>query len=474
MAGLFSILGFTRQSMQVQQAAMETVKNNIANVNTPGYSRLRARITENAPIREGKLIFGQGANVSEVQALRDRFIEIRLAQEQKKSGYYSDLSTGLKQLEDVFNESGQNGLQKTLQDFFGSLLELSSDPSNISLRQGVLLKAQTLTTNLRTKALTVQELKEQANGRVDFLAGKANDLLNEIDDLNRQLVQTEAGSIDSGALRDKRNVALQELGQLMEVSSYEAPNGSLIVTTGKGRVLVSETGERTISTSISGTTGTSRVLVDGTDITDELLSSESGSIGAQLDFQTNILADVSTRLDLLAQDLRDRFNAVHQQGFDLLGNAGQAFFVPATGTISATTIQVGITDPKRIAAAGVGSTPGTSAGPGDNTNIRALYDFSQQLPSTIPIPAALTGMTYSDYLLQLTTDIASQTSNANDSLETQTALILQLQRQRESVSGVSLDEEATDMIRYQKAFEASSRFFSVINQLTEEVLRLAG
>jgi flagellar hook-associated protein 1 len=474
MSGLFSILGFTRQSMQVQQAAMETVKNNIANVNTPGYSRLRARLVENAPTREGRLIFGQGASINEVQALRDKFIEIRLGQEQKKSGYYSDLSTGLQQLEEIFNESGGSGLQNSLTEFFGSLLQLSSDPASIPLRQNVLLKAETLTVSIRTKALSVQELKEQANGRIEYLSGEANRLMGEIDTLNRQIVQTEAGSVDSGGLRDSRNVAVQELAKLMDVSYYEAPNGSLMVTTGKGRVLVSETGTHSLSTTISSTSGLTRVLLDGEDFTDELISSESGSIGAQLDFQGNTLADVSSRLDLLVQDLRDRFNVVHAQGFDLQGNAGLDFFVPASGAITAMTIRVGIRDPNLIAAAGVGAVAGTSAGPGDNTNIRALYDMSKALPNTIPIPADLTGLTYGDFLLQLTTDIASQTSNASDSLESQSAVLLQLQRQRESVSGVSLDEEATDVIRYQKAFEASSRFFSVISQLTEEVLRLAG
>lgn len=219
---------------------------------------------------------------------------------------------------------------------------------------------------------------------------------------------------------------------------------------------------------------TTTIVLEGEDITEELRASESGRLGAQLDFQKDILDDVFSRLNLMVQDLRDRFNAVHAQGFDLQGNPGQTFFVPAAGAITALNIQVGISDPALIAAAGPGSVAGTSAGPGDNTNIRALYEISKQLPTTPPVPTALTGVTYGDFLLQITTDIANQTAVSEGALENQTAILLQLQRQRESVSGVSLDEEATDVVRFQKAFEASSRFFNVINQLADDILRMAG
>ena len=476
MSGLFSILTFTRQALQTQQLGLEVAKNNIANVNTPGYCRQRPQFVENYPFRQGQLIFGQGVSVSEVEVLRDKFIEIRLGQEQKKSGYYDDLSTGMQQLEQIFNESNGDGLQNSLTEFFGSLLKLSSDPTSMPLRQNVLLQANKLTLNIRTKSSSLQELRGQADGRMKQLVVETNRLLEEIDVLNKQITPMENGGLDSGGLRDRRDLALQELGKILDISYVELSNGSVMVSTGDGRALVTESGIKRLST---GTTGaginaTTTILLDGDDITEELRSSESGRLGAQLDFQKDVLGDVFSRLNLMVQDLRDRFNAVHAQGFDLQGNPGQPFFVPAAGAITALDIQTGISDPSLIAAAGPGAVPGTSAGPGDNTTIRALFEISKQLPAAPPIPAALTGVTYGDFLLRITTDIANRTVFAEGALESQSAILLQLQRQRESVSGVSLDEEATDVVRYQKAFEASSRFFNVINQLADDILRIAG
>ncbi len=476
MGGLFSILTYSSQALQTQQQALEVVKNNIANVNTEGYARQRAHITENDPVRLGNLIYGQGASVSEIQTLRDKYIEIRLAREQCQTGYYETLSSSLSQLEQIFDESQGTGLQTSLTEFFGSLMQLSADPSNTSLRQNVLLKADILATDIRTRAADVLELKDLADTNIQTMVAEANRLMEEIDGLNKQIIPIENGGLDAGGLRDRRNLALQELGKLMDISYYDAPNGGTLVSTATGRALVTEAGFKQISTGISstGSQGITTILLDGEDITQEMRSRESGKIGAQLDFQADMLNGVTANLDLFVQDLRDRFNAVHAQGYDLNGNAGTAFFAPASGSFQATDFRVSIQDPALIAAAGEGTTAGVSAGIGDNTNVKALFEISNKLPATSPIPAALNNLTYGNFLLTMTTNIANKVTNTESALESQQAMLLQLERQRESVSGVSLDEEAADVIRYQKAFQSSSRFFNIINSLTDELLNMVG
>jgi flagellar hook-associated protein 1 len=204
--------------------------------------------------------------------------------------------------------------------------------------------------------------------------------------------------------------------------------------------------------------------MDGTDITGEITS---GTLGAALHLRDTVYGQVHERLDTLATDLMNRINTQHRAGYDMSKppQAGGDLFTlvtsSQTSTHAASRFQVAISDSSKIAA-------GLTAAATDNGNAKAIFNLSE---STNGAPG---GLTFQDYLSGLSTYIAQNTQTNEDNLTAQQALLTQLQRQRESASGVSLDEEAADMIRFQRAFEASSRFFSMINDLTAELMKLVG
>jgi flagellar hook-associated protein 1 len=449
-----------REAMLAQQQALEVTRNNIANVNTDGYCRQRAQIVEVPPARIGNLVLGRGASVEEIEVFRNKFVELRLSQQMQKSGYTQGQSVGLNQLQAIFNESSGSGVQDALTAFFGSFLQLASDPSSTPLRQDVLAKADRLASILSERSTSLRTLQLQTDEQVRASATEINRLTEQINLFNEQIVPMERGGLDAAAIRDQRQVALNSLAEQIDISYYENDNGTVVVSTSSGRALV--TGGRSkpfeFGTDANGFTA---ILTDGTDITNEI---SFGELGAALHLRDTVYKEVHDQLDTLAGDLMSRVNAQHQLGYDL-GNppqsGGDLFVLSSSSGHVASRLQVAITDVSKIAA-------GLTTDPGDNGNAKAIYGLVETTSAT------LNNLSFQNYVSGLSTYVA-QTTQANEAdLDAQQLLLTQLQRLRESESGVSLDEEAADMIRFQRAFEASSRFFSVINDLTAELLNMVG
>lgn len=463
MSGLFSSLQMGQEALQAQQLALEVTRNNIANVNTPGYSRQRAQIVENTPTRIGNLVMGRGATVAEVEVYRNKFVEVRLSQQMQQSGFAEGQSIGLNQLQSIFNESSGGGVQDALTAFFSSFMQLASDPSSAPLRQDVLAKANDLTSVLKERSTSLRTLQLQTNEQVRSSAMEINRLTEQISKLNEQIVPLESGGLDSAAIRDQRQVALNNLAEQIDISYYENDNGTVVVSTSTGRALVTAGRSKPLDFGTDAN-GFSTILTDGTDITSEI---SAGKLGAALNLRDTVYEQVHDQLDLLAGDLMSRINAQHKAGYDRSNPpqlGGDLFTLSGSsgaGGHVASRLQVAITDVSKIAA-------GLTTAAGDNGNAKALFGLAEQTAG------ALGGLSSQNFMSGISTYISHAAQANEEDVNTQQLLLIQLQRQRESESGVSLDEEAADMIRFQRAFEASSRFFSVINALTEELLGMVG
>jgi flagellar hook-associated protein 1 FlgK len=453
MSGLFDGLRVSLNSLSNWQTAMSVISDNVANVNTEGYSRKRV-ILESLPgevLPYGTLT--NGAEISRIQSVRDGFLERRILVELQELGTLKGQEFGLKQIESIFSGVGA-GIPDQLSTFYNSFLELSADPSSIALRQGVISSGENLASAIRDTAHNLDTLDLDSRAQIKDSVKKVNELLTRIAQINDQLGASEARGIDGGALLDERNRLVRELSEEIGILTYNTESGTQVITTASGKNLL--TGSRVTELEVADAAAGPQILYKGQDITTEI---RSGKLGGYLSFQLNHLPTFKTALNTFAAELAAGVNAVHQNGIDLDGNAGGDFFIATPGN-EARTISVDLSDPRTVAA----SAPGT--GIGDGTIAQGIADLRDQKT------AGLGDQSLNGFYSELIFEVGLENRFVEGSLETQSSIIADLSAQRESVSGVSLDEEAVNLLQFQRSYQASARVIQVIDILLEETINL--
>lgn len=456
MSSLSSSLGIAVRSLLAEQGALETTSNNIANVNTPGYSRQRPDLVESPTVQIGSLLFGTGVQLQQVTSLRDSILELRLDQETQQQGKLDAFVNSSQQIQSLLNEAAGNGLQGPLSAFFNSLSQLSTNPSDMNLRQGVLTAAQNLAGAFNQTAANLQTLRSNVDRAVSQSVNGINDLTAKIAQVNAQVSAAVGSGQNAGALVDQRNQLIQQLSSLVDVSVIDAGKGSITLTTSSGAPLVVGNQSFTLTTATNPLTGMQDVFSQGQDITATITG---GALAGQLQTRDSEIPSVLSGLDTLASNLANAVNTQHQAGYDLNGAAGGNFFVPppAGGVGAAAALQVAITDPSKIAASGTGAA-------GDNGNINAISAMQSQ--------AIVAGKTPMDYYAGVVYQVGNDLATAQSAQQTQGLVMQQLQNMRGAISGVSLDEEAANLIRYQRAFQAAGQVASVVNSLFDVAINL--
>ena len=456
MSTLFGSLSIALRALLAQQGALNTTSNNIANVNTRGFSRQRAVLREEPPVLYGSLLFGAGVGIEKVESIRDRVLELRIYQETQQDGKLEAFLGAMRQVESLFNEAQGGGLQGVLSKFFDSLLALSANPSDLPLRQAVLTGAQNLTDAFNRTANNLAALQNNLNQSVVQIVDEINRLTVEIADLNRRVSTLEGASQEPGAFADRRNLLIRQLSRLVDVAVIDAGGGSLTITTSAGTALVVGDTSVPLSTQVDSTTGFQHISVQGTDITTKLVG---GRIGGFLELRDQTIPSVLADLDNLAASLANNFNSQHRAGFDLSGAPGVDFFVPppGSGVGAAATFAVALTDPAQLAASSDGA-------PGSNSNLTALVALRDQ--------AIVAGQQPIEFYAGLVSRIGNDIATALAEQEAESLVLRQLENQRLAISGVSLDEEAVNLLRFQRAFEAAARVVAVVDELTQTAINL--
>jgi len=455
MGGLTGSLDIALQSLLTQSAALDVTSNNIANANTPGYSRQRAVLDEMTPQVVGSLTLGQGVQMSQVQSVRDQVLEMRIAQETQTQGQLSAYVGGTNQLQSLFNETQGVGLGGPLSQFFSSLQNLSTNPSDLTLRQNVLNAGQALASSFNQTSSGLTQLKSGLDQSVQNTVTQVNQLTAQIASVNAQVESAQAGGHDAGQFLDQRNQLIDQLSNLVDVSAAQANDGSVTLTTTNGTALVVGTQSFVLQAQVDTGSGTQHVYAQGQDITSRIAS---GQLGGLIQARDRAVASAQTSLDNLAYNLANAFNAQHAQGYDLSGSKGGNFFtLLSSSTGAAAQLSVALTNPAQAAA----SSDGTA---GSNGNALALAGIQNQ--------AVINGQSPSSYYSSLIASIGGEAQNAQSQQTAQQLVMQQLQNQRASVSGVSLDEEATNLVQYQNAYAAAGKIVSIIEQLTQVTLNM--
>lgn len=454
MSGLFGTLSVALSGLLAEQGALEITANNVANINTEGYSRQRPVLVAGDPVVQAPVTLGTGVVLQSVESLRDPILELRLNQETQQEGYLNTTVGAMQQVETMFSGTDAD-IGARLSDFFNSLNQLSSDPSNLSRRQAVLTTAQNLATSFRNTANNLQSQRGSVDLSVQQTVGQINQLTEQIAKVNQQVSALENLHEDAGAFIDQRTTLIRQLSQLVDVAVVQSDNG-ITLTTSAGNVLVTGNLSFALDTRLDPS-GVQHVFTQGSDITGRLVS---GQLAGLIAVRDQKLPGLLSNLDSLAAGFSNAINQAHVQGVDLNGAPGANLFVPPPpGPGAAVSMAVAISDPAQIAAAS-----STDPSSGNNANVALLLAVQNQ--------AVAGGKTPSDFYSNLVFQVGNDVANGAAELDASGLILNQLQDQRNSVSGVSLDEEAANMIRYQRAFEAAARVITTISDMTSTVIQL--
>ena len=456
MGTLNSALSIIVGSLDADQGAISVTTNNLANANTPGYDRQIVQFSENDPIQEGNLSFGTGVTLEQAQTVRSNVLQIQLNQETQASGQLDSFVSGMSQVETLFNETTGTGLQTPLSAFFSSLQQLSTNPSDSSLRVGVISAAQNLATafNQSSSALTTQQ--SDLNQSVEQSVGEVNNFTTQVAQLNNQISGLTESGEDPSALIEQRDVVLQNLSNVIGISIIGGDNNNITVTTGNGSPLVVGNQSFALQTQTNTATGMQDVFSQGQDITSQI---SAGELGGQIQVRDQQIPSILNQLDTLASSIENSVNTQSQAGYDLNGNPGTNLFTtPPVGVAgAAATMGVAISNPSLVAA----SSDGTA---GSNGNANALAAIANQ--------AIVNGQTPSDYYSGTVFQIGNAVSNATAEQTAAQQVTQQLQNQIGALSGVSLNEEAANLTKFQQAYDASARVVTIISDLTNEAINL--
>ena len=454
MSSLNASLATALSGLIAEQGAIETTTNNVANVNTPGYSREQPVLVSSDPVVIDPLTFGTGVTLQNVESIRDPILESQIQQQTQSQGQFTTLTSALQQLQVSFTSS-TGDIGTSISNFFNSINQLSTNPSDLSLRQGVLTAAGNLATSFNNAADTLTQQRSSLDLSGVQTVSQINQFSQQIAQLNGQISSLQNVGENAGSLIDQRTQAIDQLSSLVDVSVIPSDN-TLTLTTANGAPLVIGQQSFQLQTQ-TNSSGLHDIYSQGNDITSQIIS---GQLGGTLQARDQQIPAIQTQLDTLTAGLATAVNTVQAGGVDLNGVKGTNLFnpPPVSGVGAAASLSVAITDPSLIAASSDGSV-------GSNGNAEAMYAISTQ--------AVISGQTPTNYYSGIVFNVGNATANASAEQSASGLILQQLNDQRSSVSGVSLDEEAANLVLYQNAYSASADVITAINNMMNAAIQMS-
>jgi flagellar hook-associated protein 1 FlgK len=495
-----------KRAITAQQTALTITGHNIANANTVGYTRQVAQMETTTPYCTPSLQtavgvgqIGTGVAVGTIERIREEFLDNQYRNESKAAGYWQSISESISKLEVIINEPSDSGLREVMDQFWEAWQDLVSNPENDSTRTVVAERGATLADTFNHTYRQLVELRDDVNSILETRVQDINSMAEQIKDLNKQILAINVSGQQPNDLLDRRDLLLDQLSKIVDISVHQESNGTIAVQLG-GRTLVQGLTYSTLDTEADAN-GMQMIVWKDTRVKTQI---SGGELKGLLDVRgaTLLPADASSdyrglvpemidKLNRLAMAIVQETNQLHRQGFSLINKTGTPdganfFAEPADpGTVSdwAQYMKVAddiLNDPRGIAAAGQRTwgdpltggdpVPPAEAQPinfGDGNNALNLA----RLKHALTIDGA---MTMDDFWRSLASTIGVQGQQAKRMAQNQDNLVGELDNKRQSISGVSLDEEMTNMIRYQHAYNAAARFINAIDEQLDLVVNRLG
>jgi len=451
-----SILNNGVKGMNATQMATQAASTNISNAATVGYTRRSTAI-----LPDQSLIAKSGP-----KRVVEPFIERRLLGAKSGSGEASAQATAVRVLDNVFAE-GDGSLGSALDAFQVSMANLGARPEDTATRQQVLSTAGNLAAAFGNASAQLKTAKAEANEAVSAGLAQVNDRLHQIAGLGTEIQKAEINGEEASELRDQRDLLIGEVAERVPVTVLDQGNGQISLMLGGSYQLVTPDGKVGELSAVAGEGGNLRIqkTVAGAkvDVTEQV---KSGSVGGALKARAGALTEAGNKLDQLASDITKAYNTAHSAGYGTDGISGRNLFaeqVSVSGSAENFAVSSDVLDqPSHIAAATSASTT-----PSDNRNALALAAVASA-------PIAVGGQTVMEALSSLIGYSGSIVQNAQQSESFSSGALQQVESLRENVSGVSSDEEMVEMMKYQRAYQASLKVISVADQMMSDLLNIRG
>jgi flagellar hook-associated protein 1 len=448
-----------------QSQSLNVVGENISNVNTPGYSRKRIELKDTIHTSQ------EDINVLETRRIRDQFIDKHIRTENQSLGNLEMKSQQYSQIESVFLEPSENGINNMLGQFWNSWEDLASNPEDLTSRNMVIQQGRSLAQNFNRIDSQLKDIRETVNGYIDDRIEQVNQKASQVAYLNNQIKFIEATGGEASGLRDSRDLLTDELSKQVNLTSIERENGTVALFIG-GRAIVEDekfTAIKTKHQSIDGMVVTTMKWSDdlsNVDIND-------GEIAGLVEIRDKVIPGLNDKIDQIAQTLINSVNKLHAIGYGLDGTSQRSFFMGTNaGNIKVNDdANTGIIDrPERISASSNGQI-------GDNSialqlarlsDIKVTADGSE-VPSSVNNPDAIN---ITQFYNDTVNTLGSDTQLALTMTESAKMLVTDLETRREGISGVSLDEESAELIKLQRAYESAAKYMSVIDEMMKTLMEI--
>ncbi len=425
------------RGLLAQQRSLDATAHNIANANTPGYTRQAASLATTQPLRTTDGIVGTGVDVTEYTRLRDQFLDVQLHAQTMLQGFHEARKDVLNQVELAVDEPSDTGVSSLLSKFWSGWQDLANSPESLATRQALLQTGDALAQRLQTLRGQLDVIGTQTGQNITITVADIQQKATAVIDIERQI----ATGLGSNDLLDRRDVLLDELGKLVNITTTTDP------ATGALKLL-----------QLGGQTVYDSTLAVQPPMPNEATLTASATSGKLAGLVSGGQSAVSYRasIDAVAVALRDAVNANQALGHTLYGATTAVPFFTGTNASDLAVSAGLIADPKLIAAASPAAT-----GPGDGRQALAVAG----LRGSVSIDVAYA---------QFVTTVGSDSQQAQRGAANAKVLADALENRRTSISGVSLDEEMTNLVRFQRAYQASARALTAMDDMLDFLIQRTG
>ena len=454
MSSLNSVMDKSLSAMFMAQAGMSTTSHNIANADTPGYTRQMNMLAARRPLSFPFGAIGQGVDVVTIRRSQDDFLLDNLRAQRAKLSSYGAVDSALYEIEQILGSIDNDHLGNALNDFFGAWSDLATAPTDPSLKMQVVTRAMSLVTDFHSVNASLEDLEDNIELQVQDEITLLNSLLRQIGDLNSQIMSAEIGGQPANDLRDQRDLLVNELSDIAAVTVDEREDGSLDIILA-GRTMVARDSVQQFTTTYTETSEGYQMQVVTEGYYSEVQLPE-GRLSGLLESRDVYVHDFREDMDQVAAMLIETVNALHVQG-QTGSSSGLLFF---TGD-SMHTIDVNTQlqeNPEMVATSRSGEAGDTDIA----REIAALHDRA----------APGEELTLGDHYRGTIIDIASKRSSFEFLVDNQASAAAAVEQKIASVTGVSLDEEAANMVRYQNTYAAAARVISTVQEMFETLVNM--
>jgi flagellar hook-associated protein 1 FlgK len=460
MPSLSSGIHIALQAVLAHSQAIEVIEHNVANVNTRGYRRQAASLSATAPSQiygsehgPGAGQRGTGVTVDSIQRFSLDFFDGRFREALAGTKNWQMQQEALTQIESTLAETGSDGLTTRLDAFWSGWQLVAADPTNTSLRQALLDETGALTKAFNRRAESLTRLRDDQNAAVSSRVGEINTLGQRVAELNAEISRVLSLGEQPNDLLDQRDLLLDRLAESCGAVSSIQKNGEAVVTIG-GHILVTGHDALRLTTRPGNPdSSVSEVVWES----GQPFKAPGGELKGILHARDQVIPQQRAALDSLAAHLAGSVNTLHSAGYGLDGSHGQALF---TGSNAMDLRLNGLVNARSLAASTVN---------GEQAN-SALADAIFNLKTT----AVIGGETLNGFYTRTVTGLGLELQRVKASAGHYGAVSSALGQQRESVAGVSLDEEAANLVKAQKAYQAAARVMTAYDELLDRIINGMG